>query len=135
MSTITPFAAVALLTLAAIAAVAPVQAGERHRNQDRHAATQASAPQPIADVVKAGGGTISGAVQSMAATWFTVSDGRDAIAVENRGLLPEGIETGAPITVVGGVHQGAIHAAQIIRDDGTSFGRDALRGGRKHDDD
>lgn len=128
---------IAAATLLTLAAVAPVQAGERHRDQDRHAAFQPSAPQPIAEVVKAGGGTVSGAVQSVAATWFTVTDGRDAITVANRGFLPEGIETGAPITVVGGVHQGAIHAAQIIRDDGTSFGRDALRGRgeRKHDDD
>jgi cytochrome c-type biogenesis protein CcmE len=134
MLKITLFATAALATLAA---VAPVQAGERHRDEGRHAAAQASAPQPITDVLKAGGGTVSGTVQSVAATWFAVNDGRDVIAVDNRGLLPEGIETGAPITVVGGVHQGAIHAAQIIRDDGSSFGRDVLRGrgDRKHDDD
>lgn len=100
----------------------------------RAAAVQPASPQSIADVMKAGSGTVTGTVEKVAANWFVLTDGRDRIDVASRGFLPDGIQTGDQITVVGGVRQGAIQAGQIIRQDGTAFGRDAMRTqeGRRH---
>ncbi|WP_376960037.1 cytochrome c maturation protein CcmE [Azospirillum sp. A26] len=119
-------------TLAAGAANA-ARADDDHR---RAAAVQPASPQSIAEVTKAGGGTVAGTVEKVAANWFVLTDGRDRIDVASRGFLPDGIQSGDQITVVGGVSQGAIQAGQIIRQDGTAFGRDAMRmqEGRRHGD-
>ncbi|PWC31754.1 cytochrome c maturation protein CcmE [Azospirillum sp. TSO22-1] len=121
------FAALALALTAGAA-----QAGDHHR-RDRAAA--AGAPQPIADVLGAGSGTTTGTVSKVAATWFTMNDGRDQIDVTTKGFLPEGLQPGQQVTVTGGVRQGAIRASQIIRDDGTAFGRQDGRRERRHHDD
>ncbi|PWC31801.1 hypothetical protein [Azospirillum sp. TSO22-1] len=131
-----PLAALAL-TLAAGAA----QAGDHH-GRDRGPA--AGAPQPIAELTTAGAGTTIGTVSKVAANWFTMSDGRNQIDVTTKGFLPEGLQPGQQVTVTGGLRQGAIRASQIIRDDGTAFGRGVDRKGRegrdgrrerRHDDD
>lgn len=116
--------AVSLATLltATLAIAGTAQAGDHHRG----AAIQPTSPQSIADVVKAGGGTVTGTVEKVAANWFVMTDGSNRIDVASRGFLPDGIQTGDQITVVGGVRQGAIQAGQIIRQDGTAFGRDAM---------
>ncbi len=121
------FAAAALVLAAGTA-----QAGDHHR-RDHSAAV--GAPQPIAELMSAGGGTTTGTISKVAATWFTVSDGRDQIDVTSKGFLPEGLQPGQQVTVTGGVRQGAIRANQIIRDDGTAFGRQDGRRERHHDDD
>lgn len=123
-------------TLAALLA-ATFAAGAARADDDDHrraTAVQPSSPQSIAEAVKAGGGTVAGTVETVAANWFVLTDGRDRIDVASRGFLPDGIQSGDQITVVGGVRQGAIQAGQIIRQDGTAFGRDALRmqEGRRH---
>ncbi|WP_434622902.1 cytochrome c maturation protein CcmE [Azospirillum sp. B2RO_4] len=122
--------AATLATLLTATLATAAFAGDHHRG----AAFQPASPQPIADVVKAGGGTVTGTVEKVAANWFVVSDGSDRIDVASRGFLPDGIQTGDQITVVGGVRQGAIQAGQIIRQDGTAFGRDAMgkHEGRRH---
>lgn len=112
-------------------------AGDHHRIR----AFQSTGPEPIMNIVDAGGGTVSGTVGKVAANWFVLSDGQREIPVTSRDFLPEGIQAGDQITVVGGVRQGAIRAEQIILQDGTAFGRDAFqdRRGRHrdrgHDDD
>lgn len=119
----------ALLTATLATAGTAAFAGDHNRG----AAIQPTSPQPIADVVKAGGGTVTGTVEKVAANWFVMTDGSDRIDVASRGFLPDGIQSGDQITVVGGVRQGAIQAGQIIRQDGTAFGRDAMgkhEGGR-----
>ncbi|WP_448189200.1 cytochrome c maturation protein CcmE [Azospirillum sp. sgz301742] len=125
----------ALAALVALTLAGTAQAGDHH---PRSQAFQPTGPQPIVDVLKAGGGTVTGTVGKVAANWFVLNDGTNEIDVTGRDFLPEGIESGTPITVVGGVRQGAIQASQIIRADGTSFGQDAFqdrRNGRHHDDD
>lgn len=112
----TALAALALLTLSGAAS-----AGDHHRTQ----AFQPASPQPLMAVVEAGGGTLTGTVGTVAATWFVLSDGEKEIPVTSHGFLPEGIQSGDPITVVGGIRHGGIRADQIIRQDGTAFGRDA----------
>ncbi|PWC85226.1 hypothetical protein TSH100_16070 [Azospirillum sp. TSH100] len=114
---------VAATLLAATLATGSALAGDHHRA----AALQPTSPQSIAEVMKAGGGTVSGTVEKVAANWFVLTDGRDRIDVASRGFLPDGIQSGDQITVVGGVRQGAIQAGQIIRQDGAAFGRDAMR--------
>ena len=86
--------------------------------------------------IDAGGGTVSGTVGKVAANWFVLSDGEREIPVTSRAFLPDGIQSGEQITVVGGIRRGAIQAKQIIRQDGTAFGRDAFqdRRSRHHDD-
>jgi len=125
-------------TLAALLA-ATLAAGAARADDDHHrraAAVLPASPQSIAEAVKAGGGTVAGTVEKLAANWFVLTDGRDRIDVASRGFLPDGIRSGDQITVVGGVRQGTIQAGQIIRQDGTAFGRDALRmqDGRHHRD-
>lgn len=128
------------LALAAIAATTISSAAQADDHR-RAAAVQPTGPQPIVDVLKAGGGTATGTVGKVAANWFVLNDGRDEIDVTSRDLLPEGLQTGDQVTVVGGIRQGALQAGQIIRQDGIAFGRDAFqdRGGshhgRDHDDD
>ncbi|KAA0571055.1 hypothetical protein FZ983_33695 [Azospirillum sp. B21] len=119
--------------LAALTLSGAAHAGDRHRDR----AFQATGPQPIAELLKVGGGTATGTVGRVAANWFVLNDGQTEIDVTNHDVLPEGIQTGAPITVVGAVRHGAIQASRIIRDDGTAFGGDAFqeRGRRHHDDD
>ena len=129
--------AVTLATLLTATLTTAALAGDHHRT----AAFQPTSPQPITDVVKAGGGTVTGTVEKVAANWFVMTDGSDRIDIASRGFLPDGIRTGDQITVVGGVRQGAIQASQIIRQDGTAFGRDTMgkhegrRHGRDGDDD
>lgn len=96
---------------------------------DHHAirAFQPTGPQPIMDVVEAGGGTVTGVVGTVAASTFVLSDGAHEIPVSSHDLSPEGIQSGDRITVVGGIRRGAIRAEQIIRQDGVAFGRDTLR--------
>lgn len=118
----------AALTLALAAGTA--RADDYHR-RDR----AATAPQPISEVTAAAGGTTVGTVSKVAATWFTLSDGRDQVDVTTKGFLPEGLQPGQQITVTGSMRQGAIHASQIIRDDGMAFGRGEMRRERHHDDD
>ncbi|PGH56732.1 hypothetical protein CRT60_17685 [Azospirillum palustre] len=126
-------AALLATLLAATLGAGAARADDDHR---RAAAVQPASPQSIAEVTKAGGGTVSGTVEKVAANWFVLTDGRDRIDVASRGFLPDGIQSGDQITVVGGVSQGAIQAGQIIRQDGTAFGRDVLRmqDGRRHGD-
>lgn len=126
-------AAILATLLAATLGAGAARADDDHR---RAAAVQPASPQSIAEVTKAGGGTVSGTVEKVAANWFVLTDGRDRIDVASRGFLPDGIQSGDQITVVGGVSQGAIQAGQIIRQDGTAFGRDAMRmqDGRRHGD-
>ncbi|MGQ9367091.1 cytochrome c maturation protein CcmE [Azospirillum sp. ST 5-10] len=122
-----------LAALALALAAGAAQAGDHHRSR-----VAAGAPQPIADVAAAGAGTTTGTVSKVAATWFTMSDGRDQIDVTTKGFLPEGLQPGQQVTVTGGVRQGAIRAGQIIRDDGTAFGccadRQRREGRDRHDD-
>jgi cytochrome c-type biogenesis protein CcmE len=133
MLKITAIAALAALTLSGTAL-----AGDHNR---RAQAFQPTGPQPIIDVLKAGGGTVTGTVGKVAANWFVLNDGANEIDVTSRDFLPEGLQSGDRVTVVGGVRQGAIQVSQIIRDDGTSFGRDAFQDRRgkerrrHHDDD
>lgn len=129
----TPATLLAATLLAATLAAGAARADHHHR---RAAVVQPASPQSIAEVTKAGGGTVSGTVEKVAANWFVLTDGRDRIDVASRGFLPDGIQSGDQITVVGGVNQGAIEAGQIIRQDGTAFGRDAMRmqEGRRHGD-
>ncbi|PWC36050.1 cytochrome c maturation protein CcmE [Azospirillum sp. TSO35-2] len=122
-----------VLTVAALAAL--TMTGAARAEGHRHAAAfQPTSPQPIADVLKAGGGTVTGTVGKVAANWFVLADGGNQIEVASHGFLPEGLQSGDQVTVVGGVRQGALQAGQIIRQDGTAFGRDAVqdRGGRRH---
>lgn len=130
--------AVSLPTLLAATLLAATLATGSARADDhrRAAAIQPTSPQSIADVTKAGGGTVSGTVEKVAANWFVLTDGRDRIDVASRGFLPDGIQSGDQITVTGGVRQGALQAGQIIRQDGTVFGRDAMQTheGRRHGD-
>ena len=107
-------AALGLLTLSGTAS-----AGDHHRAH----AFQPSSPQALMDVVEAGGGTLTGTVGTVAATWFVLSDGEKEIPVTSHGFLPEGIRSGDQVTVVGGIRQGGIRADWIIRQDGTAFGR------------
>ncbi|PWC50282.1 cytochrome c maturation protein CcmE [Azospirillum sp. TSA6c] len=129
--------AATLATLLAVTLAAGAAGAARADDDDDHrraATAQPASPQSIAEAVKAGGGTVAGTVETVAANWFVLTDGRDRIDVASRGFLPDGIQSGDQITVVGGVRQGAIQAGQIIRQDGTAFGRDALRmqEGRRH---
>jgi cytochrome c-type biogenesis protein CcmE len=109
----TVLAALGLLTLSGAA-----YAGDHQR-------FQATGPQPLMDVVDAGGGTVTGTVGTVAASGFVLSDGERAIPIASHDLLPEGIQAGDQITVVGGIRRGALQAERIIRQDGVAFGRDA----------
>ena len=122
------------LPLAALALALAMAAGAAQADDDRRSRIAAGAPQPIADVTAAGGGTTTGTVSKVAATWFTMNDGRDQIDVTTKGFLPEGLQPGQQVTVTGGMRQGAIRANQIIRDDGTAFGRGIDRRGREGHD-
>ncbi|KAA0687775.1 hypothetical protein [Azospirillum brasilense] len=99
-------------------------AGERHRT------VQASSPQPVAEVLRAGGGTVSGTVAAVGARWMTIQDDGTRTDVTVRGLLPEGIEQGAPITVTGRARKGGLMASEIILADGSLH-----RPSRDQDDD
>ncbi|HYH19967.1 MAG TPA: cytochrome c maturation protein CcmE [Azospirillum sp.] len=131
LKTAAPLTALAVLAALALSGVA--HAGDHHR----HAALPPTGPQPIADVLQAGGGTVAGTVGKVNATWFVLNDGQGEIDVTSRGFLPEGLQAGSSVTVVGRVRRGAIQASQIIRDDGVAFGRDRVRDrrDRHHDDD
>jgi len=125
----------ALTVLAALAFSGTAQAGDHHHR--RAQAFQPTGPQPIMDVVDAGGGTVTGTVGTLAANWFVLNDGTSEIPVTSRGFLPEGLQSGDQVTVVGDVRRGAMQVSQIIRADGTSLGQDAFqeRRRRHHDDD
>ncbi|TWA72959.1 hypothetical protein FBZ82_102561 [Azospirillum brasilense] len=117
-------AAVAALLLSGSA-----DAGEGHRK------VQAASPQPVTEVMRAGGGTVSGTVTAVGATWMTIQDDSARADVTVRGLLPEGIAPGAPITVTGPVRKGELVASEIILADG-SLHRPSRGGhGLDHDDD
>lgn len=111
----TALAALGLLILSGAAS-----AGDHHRAQ----AFKPNSPQALMDVVEAGGGTVTGTVGTVAATWFVLSDGEKEIPVTSQGFLPDGIQSGDRITVVGGIRHGGIRAHQIILQDGTALGRD-----------
>ena len=113
----------ALATLGLLTLSGAASAGD-HRDGARF---QPTSPQPIMEVVEAGGGTVTGTVGRVAARWFVLTDGEKEIPVASRGFLPEGIRTGDQITVTGGIRSGGIRADQIILQDGTAFGRDASR--------
>jgi cytochrome c-type biogenesis protein CcmE len=114
----TTLAALGLLTLS----------GAAYADDDHHRplAFQPTSPQPIMEVVEAGGGTVTGTIGTVAATWFVLNDGEIEIPVISRGFLPDGIQSGDRITVIGGIWEGAIQADQIIRQDGTAFGHDVF---------
>lgn len=115
------------LLAAAVAALllsGPADAGERQHT------VQAASPQPVAEVLRTGSGTVSGTVAAAGATWMTVQDDSARTDVMVRGLLPEGIKPGAPITVTGRVRNGGLMASEIILADGTLH-----RPSRDHDDD
>lgn len=92
-----------------------------------HQRFQATGPQPLMDVVDAGGGTVTGTVGTVAASGFVLTDGEREIPITTHDALPEGIQAGDQITVVGGIRRGGIRAEQIIRQDGVAFGRDAFQ--------
>lgn len=119
----TTLAALGLLTLSGAAS-----AGDHHRAQ----AFQPTSPQALMDIVEAGGGTVTGTVGTVAATWFVLSDGEKEIPVTSHGFLPDGIQAGDQITVVGSIRHGGIRADQIIRQDGTAFGRDVSPDRRRY---
>ena len=119
----TALAALSLLTLSGAA-----YAGDYHRNL----AFQPTGPQPIMNIVEAGGGTVAGTVGAVSEMWFVLNDGEMEIPVTGDGFLPEGIRSGDQITVIGGIWQGAIQADQIIRQDGTAFGRDVFQDRPRH---
>ncbi|OYD83972.1 cytochrome c maturation protein CcmE [Azospirillum brasilense] len=112
-------AAVAALLLSGSA-----DAGERYRT------VQAASPQPVAEVLRTGGGTVSGSVAAVGVNWMTVQDDSARTDVRVRGALPEGIAQGAPITVTGRVRKGGLMASEIILADGSLH-----RPSRDHDDD
>ena len=114
----TALAALGLLTLSGAASADD----DHHRTR-----LQPTSPQPIMDVVEAGGGTVAGTVATVAAKWFVLTDGEKEIPVTSHGFLPEGIQAGDQITVTGDIRRGGIRADQIIRQDGTAFGRDAFQ--------
>ncbi|AWJ93627.1 hypothetical protein Sp245p_27595 (plasmid) [Azospirillum baldaniorum] len=99
-------------------------AGERHRT------IQAASPQPVAEVLRTGGGTVSGSVAAVGVNWMTVQDDSGRTDVRVRGALPEGIAQGAPITVTGRARKGGLMASEIILADGSLH-----RPSRDHDDD
>ena len=103
----TALAALGLLTLSGAA-----YAGDYHRNL----AFQPTGPQPIMDIVEAGGGTVVGTVGTVSEMWFVLNDGEMEIPVTGDGFLPEGIKSGD----------------QIIRQDGTAFGRDVFQDRPRH---
>lgn len=109
----TALAAFGLLTLSGAA-----YAGDHHR-------FQSTGPQPLMEVVQAGGGTVTGTVGTVAVSGFVLTDGEREIPITSHDFLPEGIQSGDQITVVGGIRRGALRAEQIIRQDGVAFGRDA----------
>lgn len=98
---------------AALLLSGPADAGERHHT------VQAASPQPVAEVLRAGGGTVSGSVAAVGVTWMTVQDGSGRTDVTMRGFLPEGVQPGAPITVTGRVRKGGLVASEIILVDGS----------------
>ena len=108
--------AVSLPTLLAATLLAATLATGSARADDhrRAAAIQPTSPQSIADVTKAGGGTVSGTVEKVAANWFVLTDGRDRIDVASRGFIPDGIQSGDQITVTGGVRQGVISRQSLL---------------------
>ena len=113
-------AAFALLA-AGLASGLVLGGGAAHAGQ-RHSPVQASAPQPIAEVLRAGSGTVVGSVTAVGATWFTVSDGSGRADVTVRGFLPEGIRKDNQITVVGRARHAGLMASEIILADGSSLG-------------
>lgn len=88
----------------------------------KHAAVQPSAPQSIAEVLRAGGGTVVGAVTERGANWLTIEDGSARVDVTTGHFLPEGVRKDDPITVVGRAWRGGLMASEIILADGTSHG-------------
>ncbi|MFC5358930.1 hypothetical protein [Azospirillum himalayense] len=99
-------------------------AGERHRK------VQTASPQPVAEVLRTGGGTVSGSVAAVGVNWMTVQDDSGRTDVRVRGALPEGIAQGAPITVTGRARKGGLMASEIILADGSLH-----QPSRDHDDD
>ncbi|MBP2229450.1 hypothetical protein J2847_002749 [Azospirillum agricola] len=118
-------------TAALLAALAALTLSAAARADDDRRARQPGGPQPVIEVLKAGGGTVSGTIGSLAANRFVLNDGRDEIDVASRAPLPEGLNAGDPITVVGKFDDGVLRPRQIIRQDGTAFGRVEA----DHDDD
>lgn len=114
----TVLATLGLLTLSGVA-----YAGDHHRIE----AFQPIGPQPIMDVVEAGGGTLTGTVGTVAANSFVLGDGEREIPITSHDFLAEGIQSGDRITVVGNIRRGALRAEQIIRQDGVAFGRDVFQ--------
>ncbi|CAO3403931.1 cytochrome c maturation protein CcmE [Azospirillum palustre] len=111
----------AFALLAGLASGTVFGLGTALADQTSHSA-QASAPQPIADVLNAGGGTVVGSVTAAGSNWLTVSDESAQTNVTVRDALPEGIHQGDPITIVGRVRHGGLMASEIILADGTWYG-------------
>ncbi|MGR0187320.1 cytochrome c maturation protein CcmE [Azospirillum aestuarii] len=86
---------------------------------ERDHAVQPSSPQPVADVLRTRGGTVSGTVAAVGATWMTIQDDSARTDVTVRGFLPAGIEPGAPITVTGRARKGGMVASEIVLADGS----------------
>ncbi|WP_448207559.1 cytochrome c maturation protein CcmE [Azospirillum sp. sgz302134] len=125
------------LLAAALAGGIALGAGTAQADQ-KHAPVQASAPKPVAEVLRTGGGTVVGSVTEVGATWLTVRDESGETNVAARDFLPEGIRPGDPITVVGRAKHGGMKASEIILADGTSHGaatRTARDAQRDSDDD
>jgi cytochrome c-type biogenesis protein CcmE len=110
--------------------------GAAHADRE-HTPIRASAPQPIAEVLRAGGGTVAGTVTALGANWFTISDGTAQADVTVRHFLPEGIGKDDQITVIGKARRGGLMASEIILADGTSHGSapDTARSARLDEDD
>ncbi|MBB3264726.1 cytochrome c-type biogenesis protein CcmE [Azospirillum sp. OGB3] len=125
-STTLPALAAPVLAAAFVALLlsGSADAGERHRR------VQAASPQPVAEVLRTGGGTVSGSVAAVGVNWMTVQDDSGRTDVRMRGALPEGIAQGAPITVTGRASKGGLMASEIILADGSLH-----RPSRDHDDD
>ncbi|MGY0714450.1 cytochrome c maturation protein CcmE [Azospirillum argentinense] len=121
----TPVLAAPVLAAAfALLLSGPADAGEQHRT------IQAASPQPVAEVLRTGGGTVSGSVAAVGVNWMTVQDDSARTDVRMRGALPQGIAQGAPITVTGRAHKGGLLASEVILADGSLH-----RPSRDRDDD
>lgn len=113
-------AALAIL-VAGLASVAVVAIGTAHADR-KLPSVEGSAPQPIAEVLKSGSGTVVGSVTERGANWLTIDDGSAQVDVTTGHFLPEGIRKDEQITVIGRVWRGGLMANEIILADGSSHG-------------
>ncbi len=109
------------ILVAALVTGTMLGAGAAHADR-KHSAVQPSAPQPIAEVLRVGSGTVIGSVTERGANWLTIEDGSARVDVTTGHFLPEGIRKDDPVTVVGRVWRGGLIASEIILADGSPYG-------------